>query len=137
MPHPNISNLAWAAGILDGEGCLCIAYRKSPGNHQMWVRVVSVDNKMAPKMHELFGGSLWIDKQKRYIWQVTGKLAAATLSVVRPYLVVKGDQADICLAFGDTILANNGSRSDGGLLEVREDLRLQLQRLHQARPLSV
>jgi len=129
--HPNIAGLAWAAGILDGEGCFTISFRKNSGVHQMLLKVVCMDSRMCEKLYELFAGSHWVDGQGRPSWQVTGKKAASVIKQVYPFLVCKKDQADICLQFADTIRAP-GKRTKEGLYPQREPLRQALMKLHWA-----
>jgi len=131
VSHPDVTNLAWAAGVIDGEGCITIGYRKNSGTHQLTIRVVSKDNRMCPKMHDIFGGSLWRDKQERLIWQVTGARAAEVARLVYPYIVVKPEQIDIAIAFGNTIQPASQRLSKGSLREVREPLYQRLKELHQ------
>jgi hypothetical protein len=133
VAYPDVANLAWAAGIIDGEGCITISYRKKPGVHQLVVKVCCVDDKMCPKLHEIFGGSLWVDKQQRHSWAVTGKRAGEVLEALRPYLVVKQDQADIGIEYAKTI-RSKGQRTKEGLFPVREPFRQALIALHASRP---
>src|SRR5687767_13727246 len=59
------------------------------------------------RFHELFSGSVWQTKpsgndqtrQIDYHWRAFSATAAAALEVMRPYLVVKAEAADIGLTF--------------------------------------
>jgi hypothetical protein len=133
VEHPNPASLAWAAGIIDGEGCITISFRKTPGVHQLIVKVACVEDKMCPELHRIFGGSLWVDKQERHSWTVTGKKAGEVLTLLHPYLVVKQDQADVGIEYAATVRAP-GKRTKHGLYPIREPMRQKLFELHAARP---
>jgi len=68
---------------------------------------------MPRKLHAMFGGSL-VDKtgsQKRrriFEWRVFATRAGTILKELRPYMVIKGEQADIAIAFAATIRRTGG-----------------------------
>lgn len=80
LPSPIVC--AWTAGIVDGEGNLCIQERVDKGNGWKWfsikVTVTNTDFRMVD---------------------------------IRPYLVIKGEQADICMMLQERIMSKTGSRS--------------------------
>jgi hypothetical protein len=126
--------LAWAAGILDGEGCIYIArFGKSRGSWSLWVSVTNTDTRMLAKLQDLFGGSIAGPYQpnpqrKPYrVWGVASRQAGQLLAAVRPWLVAKADQADIALEFRAHIVGQ-GQRNPG-LREVAEAARESLRRL--------
>ena len=84
---------------------------------------------MCPKMEDIFGGSLWIDKDHRRIWQVTGAKAAAVARMLLPYSVVKIEQFEIAVEYGNT-MQSPGIRAKG-LFVRREPLARRLKELHQ------
>ncbi len=94
--------LAWAAGIIDGEGCILI---KEGVALRVVVNVENTDPRMLIELRLAFGGSIALRKgvsksKRRPIWQwdISAKKAEAMLTAIRPYLICKGDQADIALA---------------------------------------
>ena len=129
MVHPDVTDLAWAAGILDGEGCICITFRKKPGVHQLFIRVATKDSDISPAMHNIFGGSLWTDgKGHGTIWQVSGAKAAQVAAMVYPYLKHKQPQAQIAIEYGPTVQLPGQRKS--GILEKRWKLYHRLRELH-------
>ena len=102
---------AWLAGIIDGEGSIFVMKQKRKDrerdtNYILRVTVQSTDKFMCPKIHSLVGGPvIWEQRDKRenckntYKWQCNGKKAAKFLKAIRPYLVVKADQADVAIGF--------------------------------------
>ena len=127
------TQIAWAAGFFDGEGCVFIqAARNGKYIHQgLLVVVTSTTPAPLRRLYELFGGSV----SKPYIgrsgarparrWLVTGRLALAALKSMLPYLTVKRLQAKIALRYP---IGFRGHR--GGVPEVvksyRNNLRNQL-----------
>lgn len=96
--------LAWMAGFFDGEGCICI--RRNGRGYSLLVQITQTVNVFRP-FKEAFGGGIteWQPKQPRcrrlWDWRATGAEAASFLRLIRPFLVVKQQEADIALEFLD------------------------------------
>lgn len=94
--------LAWAAGIIDGEGC--IFFNKQKNSFTLRVEVVQLDPRMPRKLEELFGGNVKF-KAKRpqphwrpiYVWYVCAQRAANVLMEILPWLIVKREQAELAI----------------------------------------
>lgn len=96
--------LAWAAGFFDGEGSVIL---KSIGSrrHQPAARVTNAVHEALDALQAVFGGHTYelrvvAGRRPCFQWQVAG--AAGTqvfLESVRPYLRVRGEQADVCLRY--------------------------------------
>lgn len=110
------TDIAWAAGIIDGEGCITIYGRpgrvskKGVRATALILNVTNTDPRMLVKLRFMFGGNLQKCGGKRrpnqrpcFAWMITGKPCAKVLRMVQPYLVVKREQADIGIAYGETI----------------------------------
>lgn len=109
--------LAYIAGLFDGEGCVRICRRDrygEPGNkrkrcemYYLQVHIVNSDPRLVYPLKERFGGSVHMSEHKNprqrptFSWIVSTQLAAEFLKAVRPWLISKADQADIALAFQD------------------------------------
>jgi len=103
------TELAWAAGIIDGEGCITITrYGPKGKRHGPYYRgilkVGNSDPRMIIKLTQMFGCGITLKPAKtnrlpQYIWQKGAHDAVEVLKQVRPYLVNKADQADVLLAF--------------------------------------
>lgn len=134
-PALQVRDLAWAAGILDGEGSFGIYKADKGKSYQLTLAVASVDDKMCPKLHDMFGGHFRVSKRGAAIWRVIGRSAAEVIRQVLPYLVVKRDQAEVCLEFADTI-QTKGTRNVSGteLCVIRKPLYDKLRKLHASRP---
>ena len=125
--------LAWAAGIFDGEGCISLRFIPQRGSHQLRIAVNSTDGIMAKKFHEWFGGRYRSRVDRRYPrrpiaeWYAQGKLAGKVLTILQPYLLVKAQQADLAIAYVETIQENKGGDGPKISDEMR-DLRFLIER---------
>ncbi len=103
--------LAWAAGIIDGEGCISIVQSRSSGRaglsyvrYVTRVSVVNTDARMIQKLLGLFGGQLKTEKPEkagwkvRHVWVLHALKAETFLVSILPWLVIKKEQADIAIA---------------------------------------
>jgi len=91
------TDLAWAAGIIDGEGYITFADTQSRRGFTVCVGVNSTDEIMVPELRRLFGGNLYVRKtthKPQLNWALTSREAIAdALIAMLPYLRVKKDQA--------------------------------------------
>lgn len=107
----NEVDLAWSAGIIDGEGSIFITIQKRidrerPVNYLLRVSVQSTDPFMSPELKRLFpeGEVLSVQRGKPNCsdtlkWKITGKKAVKFLELILPYLRVKKDQAKLAIKF--------------------------------------
>ena len=100
---------AYAAGIIDGEGCIAIT-DASPTNKggQSWKISVEVDatsKKMIDKIVGILGGNCKMLRIRpimhfaQYRWVLYGRKAYEALKKVKPYLTEKKPQADLAIQF--------------------------------------
>jgi hypothetical protein len=124
------TQLAYAAGIIDGEGCIRVN-RTRNGVPVIRVHVTNTDARLTRTLHEWFGGYVWMEAKAympnakiRYVWEVSARKAAAFLGLVRPYLVLKQEQADLALAIQATKVARN--KIPAGITAERDQLAARL-----------
>ena len=101
-----VRDLAWAAGIIDGEGCITL-YRARTNSGTAYVMKVTVVNTSMPMLrtlHRLFRRGYITPKKQlssrhkpQWAWEVSTKNAEAVLKLVRPYLVVKREECRLAL----------------------------------------
>lgn len=98
--------LAWAAGIVDGEGCIRLVRRKTPHCDEQYVLLLKVNNteiRMLERMKELFGGQIYTKapcsttKHQQWDWQIWALCAEKALRELLPFLLVKKEQAETAL----------------------------------------
>lgn len=111
----NVADLAWLAGIIDGEGSIFVMRqprkdRDREINYILRISVDSTDPYMAPACRNIIGSGPIItqssDKRPscsdRLKWQVNGKQAARVLEVLLPFMKVKQHQARLAIEFQKT-----------------------------------
>ncbi len=142
MPEPDQTDLAYAAGIIDGEGSVCIIQlmpngrdRKSP-YIQAFVTVAMTDDRIPKWLAETFGGkattSLAPSQRKAgrkpvTTWRLTSDRAGEFCSLIRPYMRLKHRQADLlCELLSDQRISFKRSGGKGKRLSEDEiELRLE------------
>lgn len=114
MISTNVADLAWLAGIIDGEGSIFVMKQKRNDrdrdiNFILRVSVDSTDPYMTPACQEIAGGPCVTQKRDKrpecsdgLKWQVNGKYAIKVLEAILPYLRVKKHQALLAIEFQKT-----------------------------------
>ena len=116
--HTNhtIAQIAYLAGLIDGEGCLYIGHTKQGkyGNGYQWhsmLKITSCDEALIIWLENIFGGSKdsryrWTSKKKFtrpvYNWQATGAMLDYLLPLIEPYLIIKAKQCDVMKRYRQT-----------------------------------
>lgn len=93
------AQLAWAAGFIDGEGCF-YAGLPTKGSWRTSLSVSQNDARPLLELREMFqAGSIHRQTARASQWFVAGsRQLARVIPLIRPYLRVKGEQADALLA---------------------------------------
>lgn len=105
MQEPTVIDWAYAAGIIDGEGCVTASHNGTSSYLQITVSMkptVIVD-----WLYELFGGKRYTHTRGKYgelhYWVLSGRASQTFLVGIQPYMKLKGAQVRLGLAFVDTI----------------------------------
>ena len=105
------TDLAYIAGLLDGEGTIGInknvdkRNRKTPTIHyRLHIAIVNSDAGIIRWLNEIFPASHWFCSDRRgqkpiYRWYVYSRKAYEFLQMVSPYLKIKKAQADLAIGF--------------------------------------
>lgn len=114
-----VADLAYMAGIIDGEGCIRIQLARGKGGrangHTLEMNVANTDEGLMVWILDTFGGLCRVKMHGRitglmrrpcWVWWITGKHVGMVLEAVLPYLRVKRAQADLAMRF----LAHEGGR---------------------------
>jgi hypothetical protein len=101
--------MAYAAGIVDGEGCVAIdrySNKDLPSYcYRLKVRVGNTSIDLIEWLKNTFGGNVKTIKprsknnKRAWEWYLAGEPAAKFIKLVRPYLLIKKQQADLAIAF--------------------------------------
>jgi len=103
-----LTELAYAAGIIDGEGSITISRIKRPETrggyiYLMEVKVGMTDTIVPHWLLDKFGGNLrlYIKSQGKpqFVWTVSSKKAKSVLETLLPYLKLKNEQAQTAIGF--------------------------------------
>ena len=93
-------DLAYAAGLFDGEGCIYVA---AHDRFRLRVQVGMVERAGTTWLHENFGGKLQVKKSQnknwraQTVWCLSCKQAAMFLELILPYMKLKHEQAELAL----------------------------------------
>ena len=128
MQEVNTHWLAWAAGIIDGEGCIRLARnkRKDRPNDTFtaMVFVVNTDIRMLLKLREILGGDVVSrpaprnpNHKPQWRWQVFSGKSLFVLEQVLPWLVAKKEQAELVLS--STQYRGNVKRDSSNVIELQ------------------
>lgn len=102
------TDLAYTAGIIDGEGCISIGKQTDRSSrrgftYSLQVNVKSVDEWLPAWLQFSFGGGLHTYTNQAdncmWSWTITCKKASEFLKLIFPYLNLKRPQAEIALRF--------------------------------------
>jgi len=108
-----VAELAWAAGLVDGEGCITILHRLAGGSNgsktDSFVLVLRVTMGHLETVRRL-GGILGIGKvydhafrgaraNASFSYTVSARVAEKVIRKLRPYLVTKAKEAEVALEF--------------------------------------
>lgn len=94
---------AYAAGLIDGEGCILINHSGGTYRAAVTVGMTSKALVVLERMKRCYGGSIKCSREatdrwdSAWAWTVAGVNARALLHDVAPYLVLKAEQAQIAL----------------------------------------
>jgi hypothetical protein len=107
LPIWTVDELAYLAGLLDGEGCFCL---HNFGTHRFGcsLMVANTDPRMTEWIRQRFGGTVHPEikgsKWKPcYRWKASAKDLDKIISAVLPFLVIKRDRAELILAYRRTL----------------------------------
>jgi len=103
-------NLAYAAGLLDGEGSIFIARVKTNKNKSglyfgLRIELGNTNEQAVRWMQCYFGGSVYeryadIDTRRTlWAWHLRGQQALGFLRIILPYLRIKKPQAELAIEF--------------------------------------
>ena len=97
-------DLAYTAGIMDGEGCIYI-YKEKNNIYEMRVSVGSTDEWLPMWLKLVYGGTARLKRPASdnwsalWEWCIRTKEAMLFLNLILPYLHLKRPQAEIAIRF--------------------------------------
>jgi len=126
-------DLAWLAGLLDGEGAFVIIREKNK-TFSMRVMLNMADEETVNHVSRLIGYEDRVrdrpgTNRVQYHLVLHGRNALELILSIRPYLITKAKHADLMISFGATIALIRGRNLDGEIDKIRENLFLQIRLL--------
>lgn len=147
MAEYSIEDMAYAAGIIDGEGCIYLdKHQDKRSNRSMGyvlrVKVAMTDFDVPFWLEKLFGG--WVgfnnfdndpSRRPQAIWGMASTQAIEFLEIIEPYIKIKLPQTYIAYRFGETISKKLGRKKklSTETLKAREGLYQKMRNANQRR----
>lgn len=121
--HTSETDLAYIAGIIDGEGCIGV-YKTAKNCNQLHVMVKMCDPEAVGAINDHFGSvcSGYVG-ENCYVYRVilTGQRAYDFLVSIRKYLRVKAEQADWAIEFFEECRVGKGTKLTPEMMIKRQD----------------
>ena len=99
-PEHSVVDLAYMAGIIDGEGCIRLNYKTKISRYNLWVTVANTDKALLDWIAARWRGHVHVVKGKpeknrrmAWRWNMAADLALHFLDEIYPYLVIKKRRA--------------------------------------------
>ena len=149
--------LAYAAGFIDGDGCVYLAlnHRRREVPYLLVQLIASgVDERPLVRLQRLLGGKIHLESFRRgrnnrpvYRWDVAGQTAVDALKALSPFLSLKREQADLAVeawavvqgqwANEPTLVGRHQSYADPGSVRlVREELHERMKALNSGQTIT-
>lgn len=143
--NQSIAQVAYLAGIIDGEGCFFIGRYKTAqsygsGTHfHSLIRVTNCEESLILWLEKIFGGSKdsryrWTSKKAFcrpvYSWQASGEMLDYICPLIYPYLVIKQKQCDVMMEIRKTYKNIGSKRLPDEIIEKRILLMADMRKLN-------
>ena len=101
------TELAYVAGIIDGEGCISLNKNRQTGYMALHLSVANTDELLADYLHSLFGGHRYVNRRSKrgpkhknvWYWSLYAENAVTILKLILPYLKLKRPQVELAIEF--------------------------------------
>ncbi len=102
-------DLIYTAGIIDGEGNIGLNHRNNKNQIRPVLAVANTDKRLMDWLQTIWGGQAYPHDNKRvclngkplYQWRFVDANAIEMIKLIKPYLKLKKDRADLVLHFWD------------------------------------
>lgn len=121
--------LAYVAGLFDGEGSVGIYEFKKKAQNSNWqfkVEIANTDWRIMQWLETTIGGKVGKKSSGKshwrqgYCWRIQGKNAEIFCRLIRPYTIIKSDQIDACLYFRKFWGVSNKKQTEAAIQSKRE-----------------
>lgn len=129
------TDLAWAAGFIDGEGCIYIA--ESRGYYKLVISVGNTNRESVDKLKTIFNCGTIIHKKSNpsknqkefYIYRSTGNDAYNIIQLIRDYTIIKRLQIDVGIKFQESTIVGGNIPRDKIYHSFRKECYEQIKKL--------
>ena len=139
-----VAQIAYLAGIIDGEGCFYIGNVKQGkyGSGYQWqamLKITNCDESLILWLEQTFGGAKdsryrWTSKKKFtrpvYNWQATADMLDYIILQVYPFLIIKKRHAEVMAKYRYTCQNIGSRRLDDWKVEARLELMAEMRNLN-------
>lgn len=132
----SIAQLAYLAGIIDGEGTFYIGKI----NHRKFtsrIYVVNTDKKLIDWLHKNFNGSFYERNsikhphwKTRYEWILDKAQIDSVCKKILPFLIIKKKHAELMINFRQTFTPHKRPRISNEILDFRNECHAKLKKLN-------
>jgi hypothetical protein len=136
--------LAYFAGIVDGEGCFYFGKVKQGkyGNGTQWhckLAITSTDNRLTDWLNSLFGGTKEIRyrytskkafERPIYRWDASGEMLDYICPLLLPYLIIKKEQCQTMIEIRKTYANVGSKRLPENIVVIREQFLVIMRNLN-------
>lgn len=134
------AELGWAAGILDGEGCIHLYHATALKKYHTYVLQVSISNTSLVLLHRFaeIVGEGRVNRltrqpakdthRQQWVWMVAARKAETVLTMLLPYLVNKRPEAELALRSRALMGKHGVPMKNPNLIELAE-IRKRLQEM--------
>lgn len=136
--------LAYLAGIVDGEGCFYFGKVKQGryGNGTQWhchLSITNTDFSLIEWLYNLFGGNRehqyrWTSKKAFcrpvYRWNATGPLLDYICPKIYPFLIIKKSHCETMMEIRTTYIGIGNNRLSENIVEKRTELLTKMHNLN-------
>lgn len=138
--HVNNELKAYFAGIVDGEGTICIS-KNNLSSGQLYLRIIVVNTHkgVLELLRSIYGGSISTKRKYKITdkecgsWQVSSRKAEVFLLDIYEYLIIKKGQAELAFKFIETF--EIGKKIRGKEIE-RENMKKEMSFLNTGKELN-
>jgi len=138
------TEIAYLAGIIDGEGCFYIGQIKQGkyGTRQQWhvlVKITSCDVVLIDWLREHFTGCSentyrWTSKKAFYrgvySWSLGGEALDYFLPLLQPFLTIKKEHSKVMIKIRKTFKNRGSKRLSEETLNIRKKLMIKMRNLN-------
>lgn len=130
------TELAYLAGIIDGEGTIYIqkVNRKTFFDYFPRIQIVTTTPNLMYWIRDTFGGIVTCRDRStenrnwkpQYTWYTTRKIMDQLLPLLHPYLIVKKKQVEVMIEFRKTFTQKESKKISHDIFEFRDECMIKI-----------